>query len=346
MKKFLLFACAAALVFSSAAFAADKPERNVVRWNSGTSGNVLLTIADRMGYFKDAGITLEEIPATANADAMTMLSTGMVDVVSNAGTSNPLQQIASGVDLTIFGGHMVNGCMPVIAKAGTKWNGVKDLIGKKFACNPSYFAFTGAVMDLGYEKPLEALDWVVITNYNDAIAAVVRGEVDYALMGTGQNFAVNNMKEVDIMCYQSDIMPNYSCCRLVAPSSFVKENPVTVKLILKALLRAQCFYEANKETAARWHAEKINAETDYVAAYMFNSHYLVHADPLLNSVVRAWGILDKTGFLNEKAKDIKITDHVNVELYKAALSEAEAEYGMEHPDFYNRMKKFFEENDA
>ncbi|MCQ5146816.1 hypothetical protein NE476_31595, partial [Enterocloster bolteae] len=33
---------------------------------------------------------------------------------SNAGTSNPLQQIASGVDLTIFGGHMVEGCMPAL----------------------------------------------------------------------------------------------------------------------------------------------------------------------------------------------------------------------------------------
>ena len=75
-------------------------------------------------------IKLEEVPATANASAMTLLSTGMVDVVSNAGTSNPLQQIAAGVDLTIFGGHMMTGAMPIIAKKGVKWNGVQDLVGK------------------------------------------------------------------------------------------------------------------------------------------------------------------------------------------------------------------------
>ena len=82
------------------------PEQSVVKWNCGTSGNVLLTIAEAKGYLEDEGISIEYVQANANADAMTLLA------VSNAATSNPLQQIASGVDLTIFGGHMVEGCMP------------------------------------------------------------------------------------------------------------------------------------------------------------------------------------------------------------------------------------------
>lgn len=153
----------------------NAPEQSVVKWNCGTSGNVLLTIAEEKGYLKDEGITIEYVEANANADAMTLLATGKVDVVSNAGTSNPLQQIASGVDLTIFGGHMVEGCMPVVAKAGAEWNGIESFIGKKVAVNPSYFAFTGAVMDLGYDNPLEAVDWEIYSDYNDALAAVIRG---------------------------------------------------------------------------------------------------------------------------------------------------------------------------
>lgn len=321
------------------------PEKEVVKWNCGTSGNVLLTIADEKGYFKEEGIQIEYVEANANADAMTMLATGKVDVVSNAGTSNPLQQIASGVDLTIFGGHMVTGCMPVVAKKGTKWNGPEDLIGKKFACNPSYFAFTGAIMDLGYENPLEAVDWVTYTDYNDALAAVVRGEVDYALMGTGQNYAVKNMDGVDIMCYQSDIMPNYSCCRMECQTEFLKKNPNTLKCVMKALLRAQGYYEANKEEAVKMHAEKINADKEYVAAYMMDDvHYKVSVDPLKNSVVRAWGILGKTGFLGGKAKNIDILDHINTKLYVEALEEATAKYGDENPEFYDKMQVFYEEN--
>lgn len=82
----------------------DSKEETVVKWNCGTSGNVLLTIAEDKGYLEEEGIAIEYVQANANADAMTLLATGKVDVVSNSGTSNPLQQIASGVDLTIFGG--------------------------------------------------------------------------------------------------------------------------------------------------------------------------------------------------------------------------------------------------
>jgi len=323
----------------------DELETTVVRWNYGTSGNVLVTIAQKMGYFEEEGITLEIVQGTENADAMQLLSSGKVDVVSNAGTSNPLQQIASGVDLTIFGGHMVQGCMPVIAPAGTEWNGVQDLIGKKFACNPAYFAFTGAIMDLGYDDPLSAVEWVTYDSYNDALAAVVKGEVDYALMGTGQNYSVNNMDEVEIVTYQGDVMPNYSCCRLVAQTNFVKNNPNTIKAILRALIRAQQYYEANKEECVKLQAESIGTTEEYVAAYMLNDHYIVHVDPLRNSVIRAWNILDKTGFLSDQAKEINIEDHINTELYESALKEVEEKYSKEDQEFYDRMTQFFEEND-
>lgn len=322
----------------------DNSKMKIVRWNSGTSGNVLMTIAEEKGYFADENLKIKYVPADANTDALTMLATNKVDVVSNAGTSNPLQQIASGVDLTIFGGHMVTGSMPIVAKKGTKWHGPQDLVGKKFACNPSYFAFTGALMDLGYNDPLKSVDWVSYTDYNDALAAVVNGEVDYALMGTGQNYAVQNMDDVDIMCYQSDIMPNYSCCRMESQTKFVKENPETIEAIMVALIRAQDYYESNKKEAVKLHAKKINAQEDYVAAYMLNKHYDVNVDPLKNSVVRAWNILEKTDFLDKNAKDIDITDHVNTKLYEKALKTATERYGKENADFYKKMQSYYEEN--
>lgn len=324
----------------------EVPETSVIRWTYGNSGFVLLTIAEKMGYLEEAGLTIEYVNATANADAMALLASGQTDVASNSGTSNPLQQIASGVDLTVFGGHMVNGCMPVIAKKGTEFNGMQDMIGKRFACNPAYFAFTGAVMDLGYEKPLEALEWVTYTNYSDAMAAVLKGEVDFALQGTGQTMTCKTMDDIEIVCYQSDIMPNYSCCRLVAPTKFVEENPITIKLLLKALIRAQAYYETNKEKCVALQAEKIGATEEYVAAYMMDSHYLVSVDPLKNSVIRAWNILDATGFLSEDAKNMNIEDHINTEIFEQALAEVTEEHGAEAPEFYASVKTFYEENNT
>ncbi len=329
--------------------AADTPKKEVpetakVRWNYGTSGNVLVTLAQEKGYFEEYGITIEPVEATAVNDAMALLSTGMVDIVSNSGTSNPLQQISSGVDMTIFGGHMVTGAMPVVAKKGTEWKGVKSLVGKKFACNPSYFAYSGALMEEGVEKPLEALEWVTFDNYNDALAAVQRGEVDFANLGTGLNQQVKEMKDIEIVAYQSDIMPNYSCCRMECSTEFLKKNPVTIKLICKALLRAQAYYEANKDESCELLAKTIGADKEYVAAYMMDEHYRVNVDPLKNSVIRAWDILDKIGFLKDKAKEIKIEDHINTEIYEQALKEVTEEYP-ENAEFWAAQAKFFEEND-
>lgn len=328
----------------------EGPEQSVVKWNYGTSGNVLVTIANEKGYFEDEGISIEPVEANANADAMTLLATGKVDVVSNAGTSNPLAQIASGVDISVFGGHMIEGCMPVIALPDAEWNGIESFLGEKVAVNPSYFAFTGAVAELdGVDDPMTAVSWEVYSDYNDALAAVVRGDVKYALMGTGQNLSVQEMQangEIKIVSYQSEIMENYSCCRMVAQTSWINENPNTVKAVIRALLRAQSYYEANKEEAVSLHAKAIDATEEYVGAYMLDDeHYFVSVDPLKNAVIRAWGILDSTGFLDENAANINIEDHINTTLYEEALAEATELYGDEAPEFYENMKAFFEEND-
>ena len=327
--------------------ATEEKELTTVKWNYGGSGNVLVTIANEKGYFEEEGIQFEKVDATQNMDAMALLAAGKVDVVSNAGTSNPLQQIAQGVDITVFGGHMVEGCMPVIAKAGTEWNGIESFVGESVAVNPSYFAFTGAVMDLGYDNPLEVVDWQVYSSYPDALAAVINGEVKYALQGTQDNYGLQELidaGEIEIVSYQSEIMENYSCCRMVANTSWVNENPDTVKAIIRALLRAQSYYEANKEEAVELHAALIGQETDYVAAYMMDDeHYFVNTDPLKNGVVRAWDILKATGYIAEDC-EVNIEDHINTTLYEEALAEATELYGEEAPEFYAAQAEFFAAN--
>ena len=334
-----------AKVEEATASAETKKENTVVRWNYGSSGNVFVNIAIEKGYFDEEGITIEPVAATAVLNALGLLSANQVDVVSNAGTSNPLQQIAAGNDFTIFGGHMVNGAMPVIAKKGTEWKGVESLVGEKVAINPSYFAFPGALMEKGYDDPLHQVEWITFGTYDDALAAVQRGEVKYALMGTEKNYPISQMDDIEIVSWHSEVMPNYSCCRMECQTSYLKENPDTIKAIIRALLRAQCYYESHKDEAIELTAKKINATPEFVAAYMNDPHYFVSVDPLKKQVKRAWGILDKTGFLDENAKNINIDDHINTQLYEEALKEAKAKYGAGNEAFYAKMEKFFNDND-
>lgn len=323
---------------------ADKIEDKTITWAKDNSGNAFLAIAEKQGWFDELGIKIEEAPIDANADAMLAMEGGQVDVISNYGTTNPLQEIAAGEDFLIIGGYMAQGCMPIVAKKGTVWNGVQDFVGKKVAGTPNEFVTTGALLDLGYD-PLKDVEWVSYSNYSDALAAVVKGEVDYAICGTSRNYEISQNKDLEVMAYKSDIMPWYSCCRMCVTRDYAEKNPNTVKAIIKVLLRAQQYYEAHHDECVDLMAEYMGVDKDYVTSYMNNDHFKISCDPLKHEVVRAWDVLGKTGFLDEKAKEINIEDHIATDVYKEALDEACEEYRDEDPDFWDGMQSFYEEHD-
>lgn len=343
-----VFVAFAALVWCTPCMAAsavskERPETSTVRWARGLSGNGLVTVAKRLGYFKEYGLNVIEIDM--DNDSGMALVAGNIDVISNNGTNDPLAEISAGNQITIFGGHMLTGCMPIIARKDTEWKGIESFIGKKIACPPTQFALTGALLKLGHD-PLKETEWMVLPTQSDRVAAVASGEADYGVIGTGQMYSILNMPNIKIVNFMSDITPNYSCCRLYTRTDFIKNNPTTIKLLMKAQLRAQAYYEKNKSQVVKWMAEEVGANDEYVAAYMLNEYYRINADPIKDRVIEAWNILDKTGFLNKNAKNIKITDHINTELYKKALDElmADKKIYQQDKDFYDRQLAFFVEN--
>ena len=319
-------------------------ETDTVRLALAGSAHIFNAIAEEQGYLEEEGLTVEYVTCENSEGAFQALSAGKVDVLSNYGTNLPLQYIGSGTDLTMFAGYMLTGCMPVIAKAGTEWNGVEDMIGKTVSCEPNVFAVTGALLDKGYD-PLNDITWLNLDNHTDRIQAVRSGDADYAVLGTGQMYNVLNMDDIEIVSYCSDITPNYSCCRVEANTEWVNENPNTVKALLRAWLRAQEWYENHKDETKAIVAESLEADEEYVAAYMDNEHYRLNLDPFKSSIERAWGYLLKLGLFDEGAEEINIDDHINTELYKEALDECVEKYYDEDPEFYDKMLKTYEEND-
>ena len=319
-----------------------KLETNVLRWARDNSGNAFVAIALDKGWFDEIGLKIEEIPIDAENDALSALAAGQVDILSNYGTNDPLQYIASGEDLTIIGGYMATGCMPIIAKKGTEWKGVESFLGKKVAGSPSMYSVTGALLDLGHD-PLKEVEWMTLRTHGDRVAAVQAGEADYAIVGTSRNYEISRLPDIEVLAYQSDIMPYYSCCRMVVATKFLEKNPNTIKQLMKILLRAQCYYENHREEGMELMAKNLAVPMDYVKAYMPNEHFRISVDPLKNQVIRAWNILNKTGFLSENAKSIKLEDHLDTTYYREALAMAKAEYYDEDPKFYDRMEKFFAE---
>lgn len=318
-------------------------EEKVVKMGiSQVSGQVLEAIAEDKGFLEEEGVKVELVTCDTAQDAFTALAAGRIDIVSTYGTNRPIQYIGEGEDLTIFAGYMLTGAMPIVANPGTQWNGVEDLIGKTIAGNTTYYAVCGPLLDLGYD-PTEEIKWVDLDQHVDRLEAVRSGEADYAIVGTGQAETIEDMG-LEVVCYLSDVLPDYSCCRVVSNTEWLNNNQDTAKALLKAWLRALQVYESDKDYAISLTAEQLEVSESHVSAYMTEPHYVINLDPHYVAVERAWNYMGQLGLLGDNAAEVDIKDHFNSEIYKAALDECVDEHYDEDPEFYDYYQEFYEEN--
>lgn len=334
----------AASAASEAASAAASGTRPLVRLGTTNDGHIFNAIASAQGYLEEEGVDVEVSVFSSSDEAFAALFSNKVDVLSNQGTNLPLTHIAQGQDLTIYAGYMITGCMPIIAPAGTKWNGVEDLIGKTIACSGNEFAVFGPLYDAGHT--MDEVTTIVLSNHADRVEAVATGKADYAICGTSQNYNISQKPEVEVMCYCSDITPNYSCCRVESTQEFIDANQDGLTAMLRAWLRAQNWYENNKEETAQLVVDQTGSNLDFVHAYMDNEHYRLNLDPYKRSVERAWDWMLEMGLFPDGADKIDVDDHINTDMYKAALDACTAKYASEDKEFYDKMNDIFEEYDA
>lgn len=339
----LLLACSHETDGAGEKDSSELPEKKIIWMALNDSGHILNAIAENQGYFEDEGITVRYIHVSTDADAFEGLWGGTIDILSNSGTNLPLQHLSEGLDITIFAGYLLSGCLPIIGRVDAKWNGIDDLIGKTMACEPNMYAVTGPLLDKGYD-PVNDIKWYNPEDQMDRIQAVVNGEADYALVGTPFNYEVLRNPNVKIMTYANDILPDYSCCRALALSSWVKENPNTLKALLRAWIRAMEYYQTHHDETVAYTVKMTGQSEEYVRAYLDNPRFNLNTGPMKSSVVRAWDYMDRLGLLSPEAKKIDINEHVNTTLYKEALDECQKLYGEGNPSFYEKLQVQFAEN--
>lgn len=313
------------------------PETDTVRLAVFQHSHILNAIAEAQGYLEDEGIKVEYVNVETDMEVFEGIEKGTIDIASNSGTNLPLQMIAEGHDLTIFAGYLLTGCMPVFAKVDTEWTGIESLVGKTMACEPNMFAVSGPLMDKGYD-PLKDVNWYDPEDQNDRIKAVKEGTADYGLVGTQLNYAIDSDPELKVCTYASDLLPDYSCCRVEANTEWVNENPNTVKALLRAWIRALEYYNNNHEESVKFISEMTGQDEEFLRSHMDNPHFEINTDPLRTSVERAWDYLKKIGIITGEAEKIDIDEHIDTELYKEALDECQDRYGKDDPKFYEQLQ--------
>ena len=339
-----LAACSGGADGGSEESSGAKPETDTVRLAVFQHGHILNAIAEAQGYLEEEGIKVEYVPVETDTEIFEGIEKGTIDIASNSGTNLPLQMIADGKDLTMFGGYLLTGCMPVFAKVDTEWTGVESLVGKTMACEPNMFAVSGPLLDKGYD-PLKDVNWYNPEDQNDRIKAVKEGKADFGLVGTQFNYVIDSDPELKVCTYASDLLPDYSCCRVEASTKWLNENPNTAKALLRAWIRAQAYYESNHEESVKFISEITGQDEAFLRSHMDNPHFDINTDPLKSSIERAWDYLGRIGLLSEEAKKIDIDDHINTELYKEALDECQKKYGKDNPKFYEKMQSEYSKFD-
>lgn len=331
--------------------AADKPdsektadELTTIRVSATPfSGQILHAIAEGRGFYEEEGVNVEIQFTHNSSDALPAMLAGHVDVLSTYGTTSALQSISAGDDVTIFAGYMLQGCMPILAREGTEWHGVEDMVGKKVIGNVSTFYISGPLLDLGYD-PATDVEWVQSVDPVTNMELVRKGEADYAPSTTGLQTQAKELG-LEAVAFCSDVLPEYSCCRVWAETDWLEENQEAVKRLLKAWLRAQEVLETEPEYAVEVAVEQTELTQEYVEGFIYDDHFMIRLDPHWKAVSRAWDYLYRLDALPDADSVDVLKAHFNSELYKQALDECSEQYYDDNPEFYDYYQQYYEEVD-
>jgi len=248
------------------ALAQGKPEKSKV--NIAVGGKAAfyylpLTIAERLGYFKDEGLDVEISDFEGGSKALQAVVGGSADVVSGA-WENTIDQQPKGLQLQ---GFALEGRYPMICLALSKskaasYKSPKDLKGMKIGVSAPGSSTNRMVLRILAKEGLKADDVSIIGVGTGAgvIAAMTSGQIDAVSnldpmiaklekMGAVVLIADTRTAKGTEEVFGSADMPAGA---LYAPISFVQKNPNTVQALTNAMVRALLWIQkASPEDVAK-----------------------------------------------------------------------------------------------
>jgi NitT/TauT family transport system substrate-binding protein len=207
-----------------------------------------LTIADRLGYFKDTGLQVEILDLPGGAKALEALIGGSADVTAGA-FDHTIQMQAKGqriVGFLLFGRHPTFALALRSDKAST-YHDPRDLRGMRVGVtalgSQTQFMIEYLARQVGFE-PSE-ISFVSVGGGSGAVAAIKNGAVDAVVTGEPALTALTSAGDAKVV---ADTRTNEGTTRifgglypsgtLYARSSFIEKNPRTIQAFARAMVRA------------------------------------------------------------------------------------------------------------
>jgi NitT/TauT family transport system substrate-binding protein len=207
-----------------------------------------LTIAERLGYFKDAGLNPEIIDVAGGAKALEALIGGSADVTAGA-FDHTIQMQAKNqviVGVVLFGRHPTF-ALAIRSEKASAYRDPKDLRGMRIGVTALGSQTQFMVEYLAIQAGLDPseVSFVSVGGGSGAIAAIRNGAVDAVVTGEP---ALTTLASADDTKIVADTRTNegtiavygglYPSGTLYARADFINQNPRTVQAFTLALVRA------------------------------------------------------------------------------------------------------------
>ncbi len=335
-------ACGSSSDTSSSSSASGK----LTKFNIGhlpATGHILYFIAYEEGFFKDEGLDVTLTQYNNNTEELAALEAGKLDVAPINAT-NLIKYIGEGHEVTSIGGVMSDGHALVVDPSVVKGLKEKDyhknlklLKGKTIVlqANSTYdVEFRIALKEAGLDLDKD-VNIVTADSGTDAYNALKSKDVDAAAV-----YAPFRQKAIDegyvplIYCDEIDYFDHPICCRDVALSKKVKENPETYEAFTRAMIRAGEFLENDHEGSIKDALKYLDIDKDILTKDIYN-HSINNPDPDEAKTVTLYKAMKELGYID---KDFDVTKSVNNDIYVSALDSLIKE----NPDnkYYKSLKKY------
>ncbi len=304
----------------------------------------LYFVAKEKGFFKEEGVDVDLYQFGSAAEGMAALKADKLDV-GTFGTTAPLLFISKGSEFTFIGGMMIGGQAIITRPERLAELSRKDLKvykGKKIGLvklSTGDVIFKGALKKAGidYKKDLSFVEFGSVAA---VVEAVKKGAVDAGLVYPPHFSLAEKNHGLKVAHYIEEFYPDYTCCRIVAPTKLVNANPDTYRRFLAALIRAYRFYKTNPDETVKIYTRALKIDEDIIR----NETYVKrvadsHPDPLRKGILDFWQHVREAGYINQ---DYPIDRHINTTLYKQALDSV---LKREPKDkVYQQMLAFYKKN--
>jgi len=310
-----------------------------------STAHLLAFVAKEEGFFEEQGLNVTLTQFSSAGELATGLESGKLDAAF-IGSVPSLTFQSQGHDLTIFGGAMTNGHGYVIKSQYTEgldsWD-ISILKGRNVASVKNsvqdaelQILLKNAHIEIGEGE--DKVNVVYFDSQKDAYAALANASIDAAsVYSPYASLAANQGYEIVYRCSEEPALENQPCCRQVAFTENLNQNPNTFTAFEKALIQAYKFSQENEDKTIEDVKVYIDIDEEFIRTEVYGGYGASNPDPDKQGTSALKDSIVELGY----TEDYDIDSLYNTDIYRNALSEILAE----NPDdaVYLELQEHFNE---